>query len=248
MSGRQGRPHGPRAPGPRASRPGEVEFLYEDEDIVAVAKPEGLAVIAPDGSRSRSLLDMVTEHLRRGNPRGRAALLHRIDRDTSGIVVFGKSATAKKVIMGAWDEIVAERRYSALVEGEMEGDSGLLDSWLVENRAGTVFTARPGERGALRALTRWRLVGTGTGLSLLELRLETGRKHQIRVQLAAAGHPVAGDPRYGARSDPLGRLCLHAASISLDLPGREDRLIIEYPAPRSFAAALAGRNRGKSPR
>jgi 23S rRNA pseudouridine1911/1915/1917 synthase len=239
----------------------KARLMYEDDDILAYDKPAGLPVIAADGSRSRSLLDIATEQIKRHNPKGRAAVVHRIDRDTSGIVVFATRARVKKELMGAWDELVSERRYVALVEGSMGGASGTYDSWLKENKAGQVFRAGIGERGAKRAITRWRLLGEGSGLSLLELSLATGRKHQIRVQLADAGHPVVGDPRYGPRhggdhrlgGDPrdsgradLGRLCLHAASIELTMPGRE-ALRIESPPPPEFAAALGRASKRTAP-
>jgi 23S rRNA pseudouridine1911/1915/1917 synthase len=237
-------------PRPLSSRaaPAKARLVYEDDDILAFDKPAGLPVIAADGSRSRSLLDIATERIKRHNPKGRAAVVHRIDRDTSGIVVFATKARVKKELMGGWDELVSERLYVALVEGSMGGSSGTYDTWLKENKAGQVFRAGIGERGAKRAITRWRLLGEGSGLSLLELSLGTGRKHQIRVQLADAGHPVVGDPRYGLRRDgggryssdgrvDLGRLCLHAASIELAIPGRES-LRIESPPPPEFVAAL----------
>jgi 23S rRNA pseudouridine1911/1915/1917 synthase len=271
---RRGRPS-ERAADPAASREREeprlrggprrqerARLVYEDDDILAYDKPAGLPVIAAEGSRARSLLDQATEQVRRSNPKGRAAVVHRIDRDTSGIVVFARSAAVKKELMGDWSELVSERRYVALVQGSMGAASGVCDSWLKENRAGEVYRTKAGERGAKRALTRWKVVGEGSGLSLLELFLETGRKHQIRVHLADSGHPVVGDPRYGrgdgrgrggpeassARVD-LGRLCLHAASIELAWPGRP-ALRIESPAPPEFAAALgrrASRDDGEGP-
>lgn len=231
-------PSGGRKPATAASR---VAFLYEDEDLVAVEKPSGLPVIAPEGSRSKNLLDLVTEHIRQRNPKGRGAVVHRIDRDTSGLLVFAKSAKAKRALMEAWDELVLERRYVALVLGEMGGTEGRLESWLVENRGGEVYVAAPGERGAKRAATNWRLLGSGNDLSLVELELETGRKHQIRVQLAAAGHPVCGDAKYGRAPDPLGRLCLHAAGLVLTQPFTRERLELESPAPPEFGEALRPR-------
>jgi 23S rRNA pseudouridine1911/1915/1917 synthase len=231
-------------------RAAKARLVYEDEDILAYDKPAGLSVIAAEGSRARSLLDVASDEVRRHNPKGRAALVHRIDRDTSGTVVFAMSARIKRELMGAWDELVSERRYVALVEGSMGGRSGSCDSWLKENKAGGVFRAGIGERGAKRAITRWRVLGEGSGLSLLELFLETGRKHQIRVQLADLGHPVVGDPRYGrpvgrgTARDDLSRLCLHAASIELAMPGRGKKLRIESPVPPEFAAALESDPKG----
>ncbi len=224
-------------------RPGSADrivFLYEDADIVAVDKPEGLATMAPEGSRSRNLYDIVTAHIQRRNPKGRAAIVHRLDRDTSGVMVFAKNARAKKMLMDNWNELVRERGYTALVSGIPGGESGVLDSWLAESPGGQVHETRPGLRGSLRAITRWRVIQSGSGLCLLDLRLETGRKHQIRVQLAAAGHPVAGDPRYGDGTDPLGRLALHAHLLVLTHPFTAEVLRLESPAPESFRRALSG--------
>jgi 23S rRNA pseudouridine1911/1915/1917 synthase len=171
--------------------------------------------------------------------------VHRIDRDTSGIVVFAADGRTKKLLMDGWDELVTQRLYIALVEGTMPQGDGVFDSWLKENKAGEVYGAEPKDKGAKRAVTRWRVLKQGPSLSLLELALETGRKHQIRVQLADSGHPVVGDDRYGsartggtARPLDLGRLCLHARLIELKLPGREV-LRIESPSPPEFDAAIA---------
>ena len=120
-----------------------------------------------------------------------------------------------------------------------QGD-GVFDSWLKENKAGEVYGAEPKDKGAKRAVTRWRVLKQGASLSLLELALETGRKHQIRVQLASLGHPVVGDPRYGSKGpsrDEASRLCLHATAIELRVPGHKDRRI-ESPVPEEFYVEL----------
>jgi 23S rRNA pseudouridine1911/1915/1917 synthase len=222
-----------------------ARLIYEDDEILAFDKPVGLPVIAPEGSRARCLLDIATEHVARKNPKGRAAVVHRIDRDTSGVVIFAADGRTKRVLMEGWDELVARRLYVALVEGSMDRMSGVFDSWLKENRAGEVYKVEAEEKGAKRAVTRWRVLARGPDLSLLELELETGRKHQIRVQLADSGHAVVGDERYGtlrARGKrPViepGRLCLHACMIELRLPGREI-LRIESPPPPEFEAAVS---------
>ena len=236
-----GRPHGaakPRGPGRSGHR---IEFIFEDKDIIVVEKPEGLSVIAPEGSRTKTLYDIVTDHIQRRNPRGRAAVVHRLDRDTSGVMVFAKHAMAKKKLMDNWNELVKERGYTAVIEGRMEGESGVFDTWLVENRAGQVYGAQPGSPGALRSITNWKLLASGQSYSLVSLSLETGRKHQIRAQLSEAGHPVAGDPRYGARSDPLGRLCLHAHLLVLEQPFTREVISFESPAPDDFLRLIDAR-------
>lgn len=151
-------------------------------------------------------------------------------------MVFAKHAAAKKRLMDNWQKLVEKRGYTALVEGEMAGAQGVLDSWLAENKDGNVYETEPGARGAQRALTRWTVIEAGPRYTLLALELETGRKHQIRAQLAAIARPIAGDYRYGARSDPLGRLCLHADTLGLEHPFTRERFSFESPAPTSFLA------------
>ena len=233
-----------------------VEFLYEDRDLIAIEKPAGLAVIAGPGSREKTAYDLVSAHIQHNNPHGRAALVHRLDRDTSGVMIFAKNPRAKKALMDNWNELVKERVYVALVEGEFDADSGIYDTWLAENRAGTVYETEPETPGSLRAVTHWRRLSPSSrrvaplsraplsraapsstrslSYTLLELSLETGRKHQIRAQLAAAHHPVAGDHRYGARSDPFGRLCLHAQLIVVEHPFTHEILRFESKEPEFF--------------
>ncbi len=244
----------------------KILFVYEDDSIIVVEKPVGLPVIPPEGSRSASLLDLVTSHVQRRNPKGRAAVVHRLDRDTSGIMVFARDGRAKKALMDNWDALVFERGYVALAEGipdagKLKPDSvggqaesdvgaweGVFEDFLLENQAGQVYVASPQARGSLRALTHWKLLSSsGSGgaqpFCLFSLSLETGRKHQIRVQLSSRGYPVAGDARYGARSDPLGRLCLHAAVLGLEHPFTGERFSFESPAPDEFYALASPRRR-----
>ena len=221
------RPQGHKSGGGRY----EVLFVYEDDDIVVVEKPEGLSVIAAEGSRALSLYDIVTSHLRKSNPKGRAAVVHRLDRDSSGVMVFATHARAKKILMENWNDLVFERGYAALAEGAFRDREGSFDSWLAENKGGQVYTTRPGAPGALRALTDWKVETSTLRYSLLYVSLQTGRKHQIRAQLAEVGHPIAGDSRYGARTDPLGRLCLHASVLGLEQPFTHERFSFESPAP-----------------
>ena len=215
---------------------GHVAFIYEDDWIIAVDKPAGLPVIAPEGSRATSLYDIVTERIRRRNPKGRAAVVHRLDRESSGVLVFAVSGKVKTSLMSAWDRLARERRYEAIVEGELEEDEGRIESWIAPSGTSKMRVARPGEQGALKAITDYRVLARGRGYSRLELRLETGRKHQIRAQLAAEGYPIAGDQRYGARTDPAGRVCLHAVLLVLEHPVTHEVLRFESPPPGEFAA------------
>lgn len=227
----------PTGRGGSEGRP-RLRFVYEDRDIIVVEKPSGLPSIAPEGSRARSAYDIVTERIKSRNPRGRAAVVHRLDRGSSGVMVFAVNAEAKKVLMDNWNELVLERRYYALVEGDPQAEEGPLETWLAPAGPNRMRVAAPGERGALRASLEWRRVSQGAGYTLLDLGLETGRKHQIRVQVAALGCPIAGDEVYGARSDPAGRLMLHAHRLVLRHPRSGEVLHFESEAPPEFAEAL----------
>lgn len=203
---------------PRRTNSRFFEILYEDTDLIVVEKPEGLPVIAPEGSRSKSLYDLVTRYIQKKNPHGRAALVHRLDRDTSGVMMFAKNPHTKKILMDNWNALIKKRTYTALIEGQLPAEEGILNSWLMENRAGQVYEVPADTHGALRAITRWKVLKAEMKFSRIELDLETGRKHQIRAQLSAVGHPIVGDSRYGARSNPFGRLCLHASALEFEHP------------------------------
>jgi 23S rRNA pseudouridine1911/1915/1917 synthase len=238
--------------GARHSRP--FEIIYESRDLIAVSKPSGLPVIAPDNSRSRNLLDLVSDYLGRGNSKVHAALVHRIDRETSGLVLFAKNPRMKKLLMDNWNELVLARRYLAVATGRMEGE-GVFDTLLAMNRSGEMYQLPEGgalERDALernardhnaqRAITHWKALETNGKYTLCELELETGRKHQIRVQLAAAGHPVAGDDKYGDCSRPrgadAGRLLLHSVFMELEHPLTHEIIKLECPEPLGFRGLL----------
>jgi 23S rRNA pseudouridine1911/1915/1917 synthase len=197
-------------------------LLYEDRDLLVVDKPAGLLSIAAGTERQKTVYWILAEYLRQKGEKRRPAAVHRLDRDTSGLMVFAKSGMVKKKLMENWDKAVAMRRYTALAEGEFSRshdgrsgpDEGIIDEPLGEDGGGRVIV----KAGGKRALTRWKLLGRGKGYSLLSLELETGRRNQIRAHLFFLGHPVAGDKKYGARTDPLGRLALHAETLSFYHP------------------------------
>ncbi len=196
----------------------DLQFIYEDKDIIAVEKPAGIPVISPDNRKTRNILDMVTRHIQIKNPKGRAALVHRLDRDTSGIMIFAKNAKTKAIFMKNWNRLVQKRCYIALVEGTLPHNAGTIDTWLVELNAQKVQQVPPHTRKALRAITHYKLIKTSLGFCLVELELETGRRHQIRVQMAGLGCPIAGDYLYGAQTNPFNRLCLHAHLLAFIHP------------------------------
>ncbi len=159
-------------------------------------------------------------------------IVHRLDQETSGLVLFAKTMRVKRLLQAAWPEV--EKKYWAVVEGEPPHDEGSITSYLTETRALQVFSNRHETEGSRLATTHYRRMETRSGLSLLEVRLETGRKHQIRVHLAQLGCPVAGDRRYDAKSDPCHRLGLHAGSLASAHPETGERHVFTSPLPKAL--------------
>jgi len=215
-------------------------LLYEDRDIIAVDKPAGLLSISTGSGREKTAYLLLAEYLRkRGGKGAPPAVVHRLDKDTSGVMIFARSGWVKKKLMDHWDEAVTERRYICVAEGEFPGtpgeETGLIDLPLGEDAGGRIVPMKNGKP----ARTRWKLLKVRNGYSLLSLQLETGRRNQIRAHLAALGHPVAGDTKYRAKTNPIRRLCLHAEKIALHHP--RDGKLMEFtsPAPKSFEHILA---------
>ena len=204
-------------------------LLYEDRDIIVLDKPAGLLSIAR-GGHEKTAYWILAEYLRKKGRGAAPAAVHRLDRDTSGVMIFAKSGQVKKILMDHWDELVTERRYTCIAEGDLSQNSGVIDLPLGEDAGGRVIVKSSGKP----SLTRWKLLKRGNGYSLLSLELGTGRRNQIRAHLAAIAHPVAGDKKYWAKTDPLKRLCLHAEKIAFYHPRDKKLMEFEIPFPPGF--------------
>lgn len=219
------------------SVPEEVKLpfpiLYEDEEILVVDKPAGLLSMANERERYRTAYRMATDYMSRKNPRGRVFIVHRLDRDTSGVLLFAKSEAVKRAYQDNWGELVRRRGYLAVVEGRMEKAQGTVRSRLRETTAHRVYSAAPGQDGR-EAVTRFTLQESGKRYSLLEVDIDTGRKNQIRVHMADLRHPVVGDRKYGAAASPLNRLCLHAHILELVNPVTGRDMLFKAPVPKDF--------------
>jgi len=215
-----------RGAGRAAAVEAKLEILFEDEHLVAIDKPEGLLTIATGDERERTAHRLLSERARaRRDDAGRVFVVHRLDRDTSGVVVFAKSEAAKNALQEAWGGVT--KTYLAVVEGTPAPAEATLIHWLRED-AKTLRVTIAGEGpGAQRAVTRYRVKESRGGRALLEVRIDTGRKHQIRVQLAAIGHPVVGDPRYGRNEQKAPRLGLHAARLEFAHPVTGVRTVVQ---------------------
>jgi 23S rRNA pseudouridine1911/1915/1917 synthase len=216
----------------------ELEIRFEDDDLLVIEKPPGLLSVATETEREITAYRQLTEYLKQGSPRSRERvwIVHRLDRETSGLMVFAKTAEAKRALQSNWETAV--KRYLAVVEGRMpEAARGELESDLNESNPHKVFSARPSEL-TRHAVTRYEVVAIADERTLVELTLETGRRHQIRVHLADAGHPVVGDERYGAATDPAKRLALHATGLSFPHPRTGAPLAFDSPLPKALARLL----------
>jgi 23S rRNA pseudouridine1911/1915/1917 synthase len=216
---------------------GNVRIVFEDAWILVVDKPPGLLTVATEKEREKTLYYRLGHYLReKSRGRERVFIVHRLDREVSGLLIFAKSEEAKLTLQKNWGRF--EKRYAAVVEGAPAQTSGTVRSFLTEDALGNVTSSDAPGRNAREAVTRYRVMGSGNGYALLDVQLETGRKHQIRIHLADLGCPIAGDERYGAQSDPLGRLALHAIRIGFAHPESREPMEFETPLPSGFEAAL----------
>jgi 23S rRNA pseudouridine1911/1915/1917 synthase len=220
------------APAPPAC-PRPLVLVHEDRDILVVEKPSGLLSVATDEERTRTAYRLLRDWVAARGPAGaRLFIVHRLDRETSGLIVFAKTVAAKRALQSQFAVRAVERVYVALVEGVLRAAEGTFTSRLTEDRS---LRVRPtsDHRAGREAITRYRVVARRREGTLVELRLVTGRRGQIRAQLAAAGHPIAGDREYGARTDPLRRLALHATRLGFAHP-RGGRVVFESLPPPAF--------------
>ena len=213
-----------------------LKIVYEDAQIIVIEKNIGILSMASTQGQFcvKTILD---DYFRKSRQKCTAHVVHRLDRDTSGLLVYAKTIEAEQILEHNWRQIVTDRRYYALASGEMTQKKGVVESWLKDNKAYITYSS-PTDNGGKYALTHFRTLRTGNGYSLVELKLETGRKNQIRVHLQDLGHPVCGDIKYGNGDDPVGRLCLHAYRLDFYHPITNERLHFETPTPKAFLSVF----------
>jgi 23S rRNA pseudouridine1911/1915/1917 synthase len=222
----------------RKASPGRrVQIIFEDRDIIVVDKPEGLLTIATDREKVRTLYAYLYEHVKRKKPPEMLFIVHRLDREASGLLVFAKSEVSKRHLQDQFKEHSAGRIYVAITEGQMVRNEQTIESYLAENRMHRCYSTRDRAKGK-RAVTHIKVLQRSNQRTLAEVRLETGRKHQIRVHLAEQGHPIVGDQAYGSRTNPVRRLALHAAKLAFEHPRTGTHLEFASQPPPSFASLI----------
>ncbi|WP_329958758.1 RluA family pseudouridine synthase [Sporosarcina sp. G11-34] len=209
-----------------------VTIIHEDEDLIVIEKEAGLLSIASNDEKHLTAYRQLTNYVRNVRPENRIFVVHRLDRDTSGIMIFAKNKEVQQTLQNSWQESVPERAYVALVEGTVKED-GTVISWLTENKTFMVYSSQR-ENDGQKAITHYKVLQSNRNFSLLQVNLETGRKNQIRVHMKDIDHPVVGDKKYGSRNNSLGRLGLHAHAIAFIHPTSGEKMRFESKVPAVF--------------
>ena len=209
-----------------------VNLVYEDPYLVVIEKKPGILSMAA-GHKSLNVKTVLDDYFRQTKQRCTAHVVHRLDRDTSGLMVYAKDMQTEQTLEHEWHNIVYDRRYVAVVSGEMEEDEGTIANWLKDNKAYVTYSS-PVDNGGKYAVTHFHVLDRTTEHSLVEYKLETGRKNQIRVHSADMNHPVCGDVKYGNGDDPIHRLCSHAYMLHFFHPVTRARMEFETPIPSQF--------------
>lgn len=209
-----------------------LKLVYEDAYLIVVEKKEGLLSVGTENQRERTAQHILNEYVRRENAKNRIYVVHRLDRETSGLMMYAKDEKTQHTLRDNWHEMVYDRRYVAVVEGSMEEERGTVRSWLTDHKL--YVSSSLTDDGGKFSVTHYQTIKRNNRVSLLELHLETGRKNQIRVHMSQLGHPVVGDFRYGSENDPLGRLALHAFKLCFIHPVTREHMEFETPYPKPF--------------
>ena len=226
----------------------KLRIIYEDDALIVVEKKNGLLTVPVNQKSSETtVFSILKEYVKKQSYRNTVHVVHRLDRETSGLLVFAKSPELQEYMRTYWRQLVTKRTYVALVEGKLEKKEGKITSWLTENPRTALVSSSPVDNGGQLAITNYKVLkesnlqtdemDLGAAYSLVELNLETGRTNQIRVHMASMGHPVVGDRKYGNgnESSPIDRLCLHARVLEFIHPMTEKKVRFEASTPKEFA-------------
>ena len=208
-----------------------IDIIYEDKDIIVINKPSGLLTVATEKEKNKTAYHLVMEYLKKKNKNNRIFIIHRLDKDTSGIIMFAKNERAKHLYQDNWNDIVKKRCYYAVIDGKMENKEGTIKSYLKEN-GNMVYSVK--DRSGKLAITEYKVLKERKNISLLDINLKTGRKNQIRVHMKENKTPILGDLKYGEKSKLINRLALHAYKLELINPVTKKLLIFEASMPNEI--------------
>ncbi|HVJ49910.1 MAG TPA: RluA family pseudouridine synthase [Desulfitobacterium sp.] len=217
----------------KENQPRGLEILFEDNYLIVVAKEAGLLSISTSKEKEQTAYSILTDHVKKSDLKNRIFIVHRLDRDTSGVMLFAKSEKVKKLLQEDWKEAVEERSYVAITEGLVPKPEGTITSWLTESKAFIMYSS-PTPNGGQKAITHYKVLRKNRNYSMLEVKLETGRKNQIRVHMREIGHPIIGDKKYGSTKNPIRRLGLHARLLAFRHPITGEDVRFETEIPKEF--------------
>ena len=216
-----------------------IKLVYEDNDILVINKGYGVLSMGTDNIKEGTAYSIMREYVKYSDPRAKVFIVHRLDRDTSGLMMLAKTMEAKDTMQHNWNNMVLNRKYGAVVEGVIPDEEGGVKSYLAETAQFEVYSTQDPTKGQL-AITRYKVLKRSSGYTLVELELDTGRKNQIRVHMKDLGHPIVGDRKYGASSSPIRRLALHARTLRFVHPITRKEMNFELPVPTRFAGLVKG--------
>lgn len=209
-----------------------LKIVFEDEHIIVIDKMPGLLSVS-DGNNHVTAFGILTEWVQKQDPKNKVYIVHRLDQYTSGLLMFVKSEAIQNIFRNEWKQYITERTYTAIVEGDVKKSQGRISSYLLENNALVMISSQDPAKGKM-AITHYKKIKSNERYSMLEVNLETGKKNQIRVHMQDIGHSIAGDRKYGARTNPIRRLCLHATVLALNHPVTGKIIRFESPIPQEF--------------
>ncbi|AFQ42264.1 RluA family pseudouridine synthase [Desulfosporosinus meridiei] len=214
-------------------QPEGLNIVHEDPYLIIIEKQAGLLSIATDSEKEQTAYSILSDHVKKRDPKNKIFVLHRLDRETSGVMMFAKSEKIQQMMQKSWKETVLERTYVAVVEGSVNKEEGTITSWLTESKAFIMYSSRT-PNGGQKAITHYKVLKKNKHYSLLEVNLETGRKNQIRVHMKDIGHSVIGDKKYGSTKQPIARLGLHARVLAFKHPISGEEVRYEASIPKEF--------------
>ncbi|WP_297598391.1 RluA family pseudouridine synthase [uncultured Cetobacterium sp.] len=215
--------------------PKGIRVIYEDKSIIVVEKESGILSISTENKKNeRTVYKLLMDYVKGRNERDRVFIVHRLDKDTSGVMLFAKTEEIKTELQENWKDIVKEREYAVIVEGILKSKTGQVKSYLKDNKAFVTYSVKDDKTGGKLAVTNYRVEKTKGKFTYLKALLETGRKNQIRVHMSDIGHPVIGDKKYGAQTNPIKRLGLHAHTLKFIHPVTKQEMCFTSDIPQEF--------------
>ncbi len=211
----------------------KLDIIYEDKEILVVNKPSGILTVSTPKEKEKTLFHEVSDYVKKSNPKAKVFIIHRLDKDTSGIVMFAKNQNVKYAYQNAWDNLVLKRGYVAVVDGVLEKKKDSIKSYLKETKTLLVYSSNDKKNGKL-AITNYNVIKESKRYSMLDINIKTGRKNQIRVHMKDINHPILGDKKYGNKKSPANRLMLHAGELVIINPKTKKKMTFISEIPKSF--------------